>query len=377
MQPWRPGIGKMWTMQRILKLSVFALLLGVFQVYAAQLIMPSGRVSTQLNVRASPNTSSAVVGKLKPREAALLVSSQPGWYAVRLDDGTQGFVSKGWSDEVNALRLGEWNLKKLGHGNSKDYATVSRIIKDDFDVLAVVEVMQKQHGHPGYDALMQALGPDWQGVITATPRPNDPSDGNAEFYAIVYRQGAVHLCNGWTGMRYVPDGDGHPGETAPDIFSREPAYTCLAADNGAGHVGTDFLLAAYHAKWAGGNQDEIAAEVKHLDAAFTAMAAALPGEKDLLVVGDFNLVPEVLDTVVAAADRTSGTGSTLNLTGSRTGNLYDHLLVHDPGASRELLGNARVLDVRDRAASPHAFYRQISDHLPIRAYWSVPAADDD
>jgi len=364
-------------MQRFLKLCLLALLLSAFSVYGAQLVLPSDRVSTHLNVRSSPATSSPIVGKLNPNQAALLVSSQPSWYGVQLDDGTQGFVSKAWSNAVNALRLGEWNLKKLGHGNTKDYATISRIIKADFDVLAVVEIMQKQHGHPGYDALMQALGPDWKGVVTATPRPNNPSDGNAEFYAILYRKNTAHLCNGWIGMRYVPDGDGHPGETGPDVFSREPAYTCLAADSSSGHVGTDFILAAYHARWAQGNQDEIAAEVKHLNVAFTAMAAALPGEKDLLIVGDFNLVPEALDTVVSAADRTRGTGSTLNLTGSRTGNLYDHLLVNDPGASRELLGSARVLDVRGQAASPKAFYGQVSDHLPIRAYWLVPAADDD
>jgi hypothetical protein len=224
---------------------------------------------------------------------------------------------------------------------------------------------------------MQDLGPNWAGVVTSTARPNDSSDGNAEFYAIVYRKGEVHLCSGWTGMRYVPDGDGSPAETQHDAFSREPAYTRLAADNSQGQVGTDFVLASYHARWAGGNQDEIAAEVKHLDVAWKAMAESRPGEKDLLIVGDFNLAPEVLDTVTSAADRTSGTGSTLNITGSRTGNLYDHLLVDDPGASRELIGNARVLDVRGKAANPKAFYSTVSDHLPIRAYWLVAAADDD
>ena len=59
------------------------------------------------------------------------------------------------------LRLGAWNLKKLGHGSSKDYTTVAAVIDSHFDVLAVVEVMQKGGGHPGYDALMIELAPHW------------------------------------------------------------------------------------------------------------------------------------------------------------------------------------------------------------------------
>lgn len=73
----------------------------------------------------------------------------------------------------------------------------------------------------------------------------------------------------------------------------------------------------------------------------------------------------------------SWTGSALNLTGSRTANLYDHLLVDDLGASKELVGNARVLDVRNEAASPKVFYKTVSDHLPIQAYWTIPRQDYD
>jgi hypothetical protein len=42
----------------------------------------------------------------------------------------------------NVIRLGGWNIKKLGHGTSKDYDTVAKINDDNFDIVAAPEVMQ-------------------------------------------------------------------------------------------------------------------------------------------------------------------------------------------------------------------------------------------
>lgn len=110
--------------------------------------------------------------------------------------------------------------------------------------------------------------------------------------------------------------------------------------NASGNVGCDFEVAAYHAMWAEGSEDELMDEVAHLPEVFSSMSNAVPGEKDLFVIGDFNLVPEILSDAVSKADRTSGTGSTLKGRGKRTANLYDHLPVSDEAASLELWGNA-------------------------------------
>jgi hypothetical protein len=83
----------------------------------------------------------------------------------------------------------------------------------------------------------------------------------------------------------------------------------------------DVLMAPYHATWADGNEDQIVAEVEHLAEAFEAMSDVVPGEKALLVIGDFNLVPEILADAMPAAERTAGTGSTLNSRGARRRNL--------------------------------------------------------
>ena len=155
-----------------------------------------------------------------------------------MDNGTPGFVSKGYSRVITTLsgsqvlRLGSWNIKKLGHGSSKDYPITAQIIEDNFDILAVVEVMQKGGAHGGYDDLIAQLGPNWAGMVTSEPRPNVSNDGNAEFYAVVYRTARVSPCVGWAALVYHEDNDGSPSDTGTNVFSREPAFDCFCFFSG-------------------------------------------------------------------------------------------------------------------------------------------------
>ncbi|HUF10889.1 MAG TPA: hypothetical protein VMO47_16335, partial [Rhodothermales bacterium] len=74
---------------------------------------------------------------------------------------------------------------------------------------------------------------------------------------------------------------------------------------------------------------------------------------------------------------TVGTGSTLNGSGERTQNLYDHLIVNDSDATAEQIGSAEVIDVRAEAASNEVFFDTVSDHLPIVARFNLAGVDDD
>ena len=119
------------------------------------------------------------------------------------------------------IRLGAWNIKKLGHGSSKDYELVAQVIEENFDVLAIVEVMQKGGGHPGYDDLMDALGEEWDGFVTGAPRPNT-SAGYAEFYAVIWQEDVARPCDGWDGLRYHEDGDGSDDSGEGDEADPQP-----------------------------------------------------------------------------------------------------------------------------------------------------------
>jgi hypothetical protein len=357
------------------RLAIASILLGHAPAYA-ELVLPSSRVTSSLKVRSAPTTASTVIGKLLPGDAAVWVDSTTYWHQITLPGGTTGYVSRTWATVEADLRLGTWNVKKLGHGSSKDYSTIAGVINENFDILTLIEVMQKGQGHPGYDALLQELGGSWVGVISETPRPSTNA-GDAEFYAILYRPLAVRPCADGPALQYFPDNDGTPQGTGPDLFVREPAFACFETVSTAGTKGWDFVLAAYHATWADGDEDIIVNEVDNLSQVFAAMQHAKLGEADLFVAGDFNLTPEVLKEHSPAADKTTGTGSTLNSSGVRTANLYDHLLVSDGRATSELVMSAQVIDVRGKAATNKMFYKTVSDHLPIVGRFSRNRSDDD
>lgn len=357
-------------------LVIASVLFGYVPAYA-ELVLPSSRVTSSLTVRSAPTTASAPVGKLVPGDAAVLVDSTSYWHQITLPNGVAGYVSKSWATVEADLRLGTWNVKKLGHGTSKNYSTIAGVINENFDILTLIEVMQKGQGHPGYDALLQELGGSWTGVISEMPRPSTAA-GDAEFYAVLYRPVAVRPCADGPALQYFPDNDGTPQGVGPDLFVREPAFACFETVSTAGAKGWDFILAAYHATWADGDEDIIVEEADQLSKVFAAMKQARPGEADLFVAGDFNLTPDVLREHSEAADKTTtGTGSTLNSSGARTSNLYDHLLVMDSHATHELVMPAQVLDVRNKASTNKTFYKTVSDHLPIMGRYFRNRFDDD
>jgi len=284
----------------------------------------------------------------------------------------------GEQHEPYELRLGTWNIEKLGQEADTDYPLVAQIIADNFDVVAVEEIMVADGGHPGFDRLLAELGDDWDGFVTDRPRP-DVMATYAEYYAVLWRRGLVRPCPGWSGLVYHEDNPGGTSGTGPNLFSREPAFVCLEAgfDMGpdSGTTGFDFVLAAYHAIWAGGDTAVTMAEVDHVDDVFASMAAACPGEEDLVIAGDFNLESDTIETLVDAHVLTQGSGSTLSDAGHISGNLIDHVLVRHASSTQEA-GPALVLDVRSAASSFPVFRETVSNHLPVSARFTVSVDDD-
>ena len=277
------------------------------------------------------------------------------------------------------LRLGSWNIEKLGQETDTDYSIIAAVVEENFDVLGVAEVMVADGGHPGYDRMISDLGPGWDGFVTARPRP-DALESWAEYYAVLWRRSVVRPCEGWSGMIYHPDNPGGPAGTGTNYFSREPAFVCLEAgfdmDGEEGTVGFDLVLAVYHALYASGDTAVTMAEVDHLDEVLASMGAAAPGEGDLVIVGDFNLEKADIEALVAATVITEGTGSTLNDSGNLSSNLIDNVLIRDPSTTSECMGPATVLDVRSLASSKLAFLETVSNHLPIVAPFRVHEDDD-
>jgi len=63
-------------------------------------VTPSRKVTTNVVVRSKPSTASAPLGRLLPGQTLPETASLPYWYEVKLADGTVGYVSKIWTEEV-------------------------------------------------------------------------------------------------------------------------------------------------------------------------------------------------------------------------------------------------------------------------------------
>jgi endonuclease/exonuclease/phosphatase family metal-dependent hydrolase len=273
---------------------------------------------------------------------------------------------------VDTLRLGAWNLRKYGFDGQKDNATLADIIKAHFDLIALLEVVFSPDERALSD-LARTLGPEFALSVTSTPRPNLNSP-YSEYYVIAYRRALVAPCAELPELTFFPDGDGSAESATRGLFLREPAFACYRAlDRPHGY---DFLLAAYHAQFGDGQAQEIADEVRHIDSVFAVMQQKLPEERALYMIGDFNLVPDALQPLTRARDRTAGNGSTLDAQSNISTHLYDHLLAYGSAANAALLADASVLDVRGEAFDLKDFRAQLSDHLPIMAQLRLSEDDD-
>lgn len=273
------------------------------------------------------------------------------------------------------LRIGTWNIPRLGTQKSSDYAKIAAVIDHAFDLLVLVGIAQTQHGHPGYDKVVAALGSTWDGFITDRPRPN--RSRSAEHYAMLWRKGVVRPCADWNGLVYHPDNDGSASATGDDLFEREPAFGCFEARSSEDIVGMDWLIGAYRAPTLKVGRTEVQSEVARLQEVFDLIAQAREGERDLLLAGTFSLSDEEFPEGLAFSPLVTTRPVDL-LEGEHPfpGTLYDHLVVADAKATAEFR-SARAVDLRKLPTERQLSDEVLATHLPIVARFDVSGPDDD
>ncbi len=252
--------------------------------------------------------------------------------------------------------VGWWNIKRLGHGH-KDLARVGHVASG-FDVLGVGEVMKPE----GLGALVLALpggAAAWGSVLSPEAVG---TRGYREYYAVVFRR-AVASCDPATAAFYPDLGD---------RFAREP----FGVDCRVGRF--DFTLVTLHVVF-GRGVAERAAEVRRLGEVYRWFQARDPGEQDVIIAGDFNLVPTRPAWLEAlGADglrRLIDPAALTTLSGGRLRNHYDDVVV-DPRYTTEFTGDSGVRDLGAEAGSLTLAERTMSDHLPVFAQFATDTDDD-
>ncbi|GAB4340200.1 MAG: hypothetical protein Kow0099_15970 [Candidatus Abyssubacteria bacterium] len=329
----------------------------------AERVIAIQEVTNRVKVRHRPSIDSPAIGSLRYNESAELLESLPYWYHITLDNGVPGYVSRAWTRKLSeaegdgqVIRIGYWNV-----GSLTDCTVLAQVVEANFDVLAIAGASAE--GKPGYEALLKVLGPRWAG-LTAPAAP-DVAAGSV-FYAIVYRTGIVRPCAEWNALvQYESEG-----------FADLPAYACFEAPMNKASRGIDFMLGIYAAP-ADADIAEVREEADRLDEVLAAMQSARTGERDIILVGTFNLSAPDLQDLVEARVRTRGAGSVLGANGEGTGALHDHMLIMDEDATIEMIDVPQVIDVRGAAGSHQQFRQSCGNHLPLLLRLRTTGPDDD
>jgi endonuclease/exonuclease/phosphatase family metal-dependent hydrolase len=252
------------------------------------------------------------------------------------------------------LRLGFWNVRKLGQDTGKDVAQLCASIHAHFDVLALAEVMAEDD--TGDVAALEAcLSRAFRVLHSEGARPRGQSP-HRETLQLFFRPESAVPCPHTAALRWA-NGPAAVRGGAP--FLRPPAFACLDLQ-GVGNV----LVGAYHARWGSGDAADIAREISVLDDLLAELPDQFEPIPDVLLFGDLNLVPAAVARASGLVSHTEGAGSTLTAEGEPTEHLFDQLLL---GPYTRLAPTARVLDVRAEAGGAARYLRALSDHLPIVA----------
>jgi endonuclease/exonuclease/phosphatase family metal-dependent hydrolase len=270
------------------------------------------------------------------------------------------------------LNVATWNIRHFGKLRNRRYRTEAAIhyiaeILFQFDVIAIVELADDLHD---LHRVMEVLGPYWNVIVSdyTTDR-----GGNRERIGFLYDERAC-VPTGLAAEADPPRRKNAEGEYLPTMsWWRSPYMASFRA-------GTfDFVLFSVHIRWGDGEEVRVA-PLKRL-AEWIGKRSKEKGvfDKDIIVMGDFNIPDEDDDTFKAITSK--GLRMPDALRGAHGSNLardkrYDQIL-HNPKFTKSFTNNAGVLDFFRGDWRPlfpaeqypdmtkDDFTYELSDHLPL------------
>lgn len=195
----------------------------------------------------------------------------------------------------NQIRLGTFNIEKLGKANEYQAKNAAKILKN-YDIVAIQEVMNtgasktNPRGEKGIEALkhiVSYLGDNWGYVVSL--EPNGTASANRsrafntfEYYAFIYRKSKLELVKD---SAHLWNELGNPMQGLKDQerqFDREPFIASFKVKNG----NLDFTIITIHAAApaAGWRKDEI----KRLAVVYKTVQDSDSKQNDIFLMGDFN-----------------------------------------------------------------------------------------
>lgn len=281
------------------------------------------------------------------------------------------------------IKLGAYNLLRLGHQSTKNLPRLAEIIASaDLDLLAASEIMTTEAAL----ALLMELrsyAPDWDIVLS---RASVGEGKYKEFFGYYYRKGRVsplakgrEFCHTGKNLIVQSEGSCFPVDTyreGPD-FEREPY---IAHFRVGGEVLTLFNVHLYYGSTSGIHLQRRKHEVRNLRELMI-QAKNLNSEGSVIALGDFNLIPPRLtarrqrvreipaDIFLRAPSLELGVSRATTVGGSS----YDHFLYFTDNSMKPQPGTD--LPIEERVLSPMTTYKEeVSDHFLIQMVFELSAA---
>ncbi|AFU97810.1 endonuclease/exonuclease/phosphatase family protein [Simiduia agarivorans] len=247
----------------------------VVQGVWADVITPSDRVTTGLNVRAL--ASDTVIAALAPGESATYVATIPQYYVIELADGRRGRVAKAWARYVEGttqsiLKIASFNIQIFGMTKAGKPAVMAELadIVRQYDVVAVQEIKDASQQVPTlFLNTINADGTHYAFLLSERGGQQPDDQGSQEPYAFFYNTDTVKPVD--AGQLF--------DDAADDLFQREPFMARFASVQG----GLTFVMITVHTK-----PEEAVPEIKALHRVVQTAQAHYLGEDDFVVLGDFN-----------------------------------------------------------------------------------------
>lgn len=263
------------------------------------------------------------------------------------------------------LNIATWNIRAFGKGQRTEAAIhyIAEIL-GQFDLIGIIELCDDL---TDLSRVLQILGPTWRAVYSDMI---PDAGGNRERLGFVYDKRAVTF-NGLAAEANAPRAKKGVEYLPETSFWRSPYMASFRAGS------FDFVVLTTHIRW-GDSVEARRAEIGMLADWIEAKRREKTNEdKDLIVMGDFN-IPSRTDPLFAAIAR-HGLQVPKALLGAHGTNLekdkrYDQIL-HYPiypenftNAGGELdfyLDEARIKQLFPGGMTREKFTYQLSDHLPL------------
>jgi endonuclease/exonuclease/phosphatase family metal-dependent hydrolase len=263
------------------------------------------------------------------------------------------------------LSIATWNIRELGKKERRPQSLhyIAEII-GQFDLVSLVEVRDNV---ADLAKVLEYLGPYWRVVFSDYVA--DPG-GNRERLAFVYDRRAVAF-TGLASQAQPPRTKSGAEYLSEASWWRPPYIASFRAGS------FDFILMATHIRW-GSSEEERIPELQALaDWVARRTHEAFVGDKDIIVLGDFN-IPSVnsplFEAITSKGLRMAPALTEVPGTDLARKKRYDQIL-HLPAYTKSFTGRGGILDFyagdyhslypHAREMTKHEFTFEMSDHLPL------------